>query len=106
MAIEAVERAKAALAELIDAVSNKDDEIANLVLEEKPISAPVLKAASALVRVHHFQVWDAVIWSAARLAGATLFLSEDLHDGLRLDGLTAINPFDHDPVALDRHFGG
>jgi elongation factor G len=39
------ERARAALAELIDAVSNKDDEIANLVLEEKPISAPVLKAA-------------------------------------------------------------
>ena len=39
------ERAKAALAELIDAVSNKDDEIANLVLEEKPITAPVLKAA-------------------------------------------------------------
>jgi len=39
------ERAKAALAELIDAVSNKDDEIANLVLEEKPVTAPVLKAA-------------------------------------------------------------
>ena len=39
------ERAKAALAELIDAVSNKDDEIANLVLEEKPISPEVLKAA-------------------------------------------------------------
>jgi elongation factor G len=38
-------RAEAALAELIDAVSNKDDEIAGLVLEEKPISAPVLKAA-------------------------------------------------------------
>ncbi len=38
-------RAKAALAELIDAVSNKDDEIAGLVLEEKPITAPVLKAA-------------------------------------------------------------
>jgi elongation factor G len=39
------ERAKAALAELIDAVSNKDDEIANLVLEEKPVTTPVLKAA-------------------------------------------------------------
>jgi elongation factor G len=38
-------RAQAALAELIDAVSNKDDEIANLVLEEKPIDAPTLKAA-------------------------------------------------------------
>src|SRR6202012_5975517 len=39
------ERAKAALAELIDAVSNKDDEVANLVLEEKPITPAVLKAA-------------------------------------------------------------
>jgi elongation factor G len=45
IAAEDQERAKAALAELIDAVSNKDDEIANLVLEEKPITAPVLKAA-------------------------------------------------------------
>jgi elongation factor G len=39
------DRAKAALAELIDAVSNKDDAIAELVLEEKPIEPAVLKAA-------------------------------------------------------------
>ena len=39
------DRAEAALAELIDAVSNKDDAIAELILEEKPISIPVLKAA-------------------------------------------------------------
>src|SRR6185295_15867977 len=39
------ERAKAARAELIDAVSNKDDTIAEMVLEEKPIDAPTLKAA-------------------------------------------------------------
>ena len=39
------ERATAALAELIDAVSNKDDAIADLVLHEKPVSAPELKAA-------------------------------------------------------------
>ena len=39
------DKAKAALAELIDAVSNKDDAIAELVLEEKPISPEVLKAA-------------------------------------------------------------
>src|SRR5690349_6129960 len=39
------ERAKAALAELIDAVSNKDDTIAELVLEEKPITPEILKAA-------------------------------------------------------------
>jgi len=39
------EKAKAALAELIDAVSNKDDAIAEMVLEEKPIDAVTLKAA-------------------------------------------------------------
>src|SRR5688572_21687536 len=39
------ERAKAALQELIEAVSNKDDSLAELVLEEKPIEPHVLKAA-------------------------------------------------------------
>ncbi|HTY86953.1 MAG TPA: elongation factor G [Candidatus Acidoferrum sp.] len=39
------ERAKAALAELTDAVSNKDDAIAELVIENKPITPEVLKAA-------------------------------------------------------------
>ncbi|HXI52884.1 MAG TPA: elongation factor G [Candidatus Saccharimonadales bacterium] len=39
------EKAQAALKELIEAVSNKDDLIAELVLEEKPIDAPTLKAA-------------------------------------------------------------
>jgi len=39
------EKAKDALTELIDAVSNKDDEIAELVLEEKPIAPDVLKKA-------------------------------------------------------------
>jgi len=39
------ERAKAALTELIEAVSNKDDAVAELVLEEKPVDAPTLKAA-------------------------------------------------------------
>jgi len=39
------ERAKAALAELIDAVSNKDDAIAELVIEEKAITPQILKAA-------------------------------------------------------------
>ncbi len=38
------ELAQAALKELIEAVSNKDDTIAELVLEEKPITPEVLKA--------------------------------------------------------------
>jgi len=39
------QRAQAALAELIDAVSNKDDTIADMVIEEKPIAPLALKAA-------------------------------------------------------------
>jgi elongation factor G len=39
------EKAATALRELIDAVSNKDDTIAEMVLEEKPIDALTLKAA-------------------------------------------------------------
>ena len=42
---EMEEQAKTALAELIDAVSNKDDIIAEMVLEGKPVSAADLKAA-------------------------------------------------------------
>ena len=38
------DKAAAALKDLIEAVSNKDDVIAELVLEEKPIDAPTLKA--------------------------------------------------------------
>ncbi|HNQ73221.1 MAG TPA: elongation factor G [Verrucomicrobiota bacterium] len=45
IAPEHQERARAALAELVDAVSNKDDAIAELVLEEKPVDAASLKAA-------------------------------------------------------------
>ena len=39
------EKAAAALAELIEAVSNKDDIVAELVLEERPITVAVLKEA-------------------------------------------------------------
>ncbi len=39
------ESAQAALAALLDAVSNKDDLIAEMVIENKPVTAPVLKAA-------------------------------------------------------------
>jgi len=42
---ELKESATAALAALIDAVSNKDDTIANLVIENQPVTPQVLKAA-------------------------------------------------------------
>ena len=42
---ELKESAKAALAELVDAVSNKDDTVAELVIDNKPITPQILKAA-------------------------------------------------------------
>jgi len=42
---ELKESSKAALAELIDAVSNKDETIAELVIENQPITPEILKAA-------------------------------------------------------------
>jgi len=42
---ELKDSAEAALAELVDAVSNKDDQIAELVIEGKPVTPQILKAA-------------------------------------------------------------
>src|SRR5947199_4224131 len=42
---ELKDSAEAALAELVDAVSNKDDAIAELVIENKPVTPQILKAA-------------------------------------------------------------
>jgi predicted nucleic acid-binding protein len=52
-----------------------------------------LAPAIRLVKRHGFSFWDAMLWVAAREAGCRLLLSEDLHDGLTLDGVTCINPF-------------
>jgi predicted nucleic acid-binding protein len=63
------------------------------VFETAPTNSLVMTDALRLVNAHQFQVWDAVIWSAARTAGATVFFSEDLQDGMGLDGMRAVNPF-------------
>ncbi len=39
------------------------------------------------------QIFDATIIAAAVLAGCTTLYSEDMHDGLTIDGLTVQNPF-------------
>lgn len=48
----------------------------------------------ALAERYGFSVYDAMIVASAVLAGATTLYSEDLQDGLRVDGrLTIRNPF-------------
>lgn len=51
-------------------------------------------AAERFAAIHRLQLWDCVIWQVARSAGADFFISEDLQDGLSLDGMTVIDPFD------------
>ena len=63
------------------------------VFEIAPTSNLVAATAMTLVRDHQFQVWDAVIWAASRTAGATLFLSETLQEGMILDGMRVVDPF-------------
>jgi len=56
-------------------------------------AADQLASAALLAERSQLQFWDALIATVSRAAGATLLLSEDMHDGLELGGLTVLNPF-------------
>jgi predicted nucleic acid-binding protein len=50
-------------------------------------------AAIDLQRLHNFSLWDALIIRAAKQAGCTVLLSEDLQTARELNGLRVVNPF-------------
>lgn len=60
----------------------------------------VLIQAARFSQLHKLQLWDSIIWQAARLAGCEFFLTEDLQDGLSLEGMTVVNPFDEGNIGL------
>jgi predicted nucleic acid-binding protein len=49
----------------------------------------------AAITAHRYrlQFFDSLIITVARRAGATILLSEDMADGMVVDGLTVVNPF-------------
>jgi predicted nucleic acid-binding protein len=49
--------------------------------------------ASILVEHFKLQFFDALILTVARRARATILLSEDMHDGLEVEGIKVVNPF-------------
>jgi predicted nucleic acid-binding protein len=55
-----------------------------------------LLAALEAVRAHRLAFWDAMLWASARRAGVRHLLTEDLQDGLVLQGVTFINPFNRE----------
>lgn len=52
-----------------------------------------LSEAVTAVRRESISFWDAMMWATVRQAGCRLLLSEDLHDGQTLGGVTFVNPF-------------
>jgi predicted nucleic acid-binding protein len=50
-------------------------------------------AAIDLHRLHGFSFWDALILRAAKQAGCSVLLSEDLQEAREIDGIRIVNPF-------------
>ena len=59
-----------------------------------PITIELHEAALKIAEKHGYNIYDALVVSAALEAGCTTLYSEDLHDGQTIDGqLTIRNPF-------------
>lgn len=55
-------------------------------------AAPTLRALTAMSQ-HGLSFWDALIWAAAREAGADVVFTEDFQNGRIIEGITFVNPF-------------
>lgn len=57
------------------------------------IDLPLIVTASRLEERHKLSFWDALVVEAARRAGATRLISEDLQSGRLIGGVRIENPF-------------
>jgi predicted nucleic acid-binding protein len=75
------------------------------IVAMRPLVPPELledRVADAWAVQDRYKVnfWDALLIAAARTAGCTVFLSEDLQAGQSFDGVRVINPFVDTPAAI------
>ena len=75
----------------LDAVSQVQDYLD--VFECPQTTATDVTEAAMLAEQMRLSYFDALILTVAHRNGATIFLSEDMHDGLEIDGLRIVNPF-------------
>ena len=47
----------------------------------------------AVTERHRLNLYDGMLIAAALMAGCTTLYTEDMHDGLTIDGLTIRNPY-------------
>ena len=66
------------------------------------IDVPMLDRAFAFQDRYGFAWWDALIVAAGVSGRCRYLLTEDLHDGQVVDGLTIISPFTHAPESILR----
>ncbi len=66
------------------------------------LTAATCLEAVAIAQRRSISYWDALIWATAKLNGVANILSEDFSDGLLLEGVRILNPFNaaFDPAAL------
>ncbi len=62
--------------------------------ETLDITGPIVLEAVRGVRVHQLAYWDAQIWASARMNQIPLVLSEDFGQGVAIEGVRFVNPFD------------
>jgi predicted nucleic acid-binding protein len=58
-----------------------------------PLAVTTHELGLALAERHQLNVYDGMIVAAARLSGCDLLYSEDMHDGLIIDGVAIRNPY-------------
>jgi predicted nucleic acid-binding protein len=66
------------------------------LLAEFDVAAPEVAdilAAIDLHRLHGFSFWDALVLRAAKQAGCSIVLSEDMQNARAIDGVQIVNPF-------------
>ena len=63
------------------------------IVEILPLHAHTHDQAVAIAARHRLNIYDAMIVAAASEAGCDTLYTEDLQDGMRIEGLTVRNPF-------------
>ena len=79
---------------LVDAksITVKIDDLSS-IFETPHNSVTDIHDAMTVAEKYRMQFFDALIVVVARRAGATILISEDMHDGLEVIGLRIVNPF-------------
>jgi predicted nucleic acid-binding protein len=62
-------------------------------LEVVNITPEDVCSAIDIHRLHGLSFWDSLILHAARKAGCSVLLSEDMNHGQKIEGVRIINPF-------------